>query len=57
MDRDNIRTGLKPLQDGLFKSGITPDDSDRFLAEGEITQETGKRWRAAPEVIVTVEEL
>jgi hypothetical protein len=63
MDADNIRSGLKSALDSLFcqrrnnGEGLTADDSDEFLEEGPITQETGRRWAAAPEVLLTVEEL
>lgn len=45
MDQANIWAGLKGTMDGLFKNAITPDDSDKYVTLGAITQTTGKQYR------------
>jgi hypothetical protein len=57
MDPANVIGGLKPVIDGLFVCGITPDDNSRWLQIGSVTIETGKQWRDRPEIVVTVEEV
>lgn len=57
MDPANVIGGLKPVIDGLFVRGITPDDSAKYLEIGSVRVESGKQWRDRPEIVVTVEEL
>lgn len=56
LDEDNARAGLKAIFDGLFKRGITPDDSPKWVTLGELTQQVGGEWRYAPEVEIIVKE-
>lgn len=54
LDEDNARAGLKACFDSLFKKAITPDDSTKWVKLGALTQETGGRWRYAPEIEIVV---
>lgn len=54
MDADNAISACKHTLDGLFNGQITPSDSLRWVRLGEVRQETGNRWRLAPEVVVTI---
>ena len=56
LDEDNARASLKAVFDGLFKNGITPDDSPKWVKLGTLTQEVGKRWKLKPEIEIVVEE-
>lgn len=56
LDPDNAVSCLKPLIDGIFREGVTPDDSARWIAHGAIVQERGKRWRGREEVEFVIEE-
>jgi len=56
LDEDNARASLKAVFDGLFKGGITPDDSPQWVKLGTLTQEVGKRWKLKPEIEIVVEE-
>ena len=38
LDPDNLIGSLKPVIDGLVKSGLIPDDTDEFVTLGEFTQ-------------------
>lgn len=57
IDGDNAIACCKPLIDGLFHKAVTPSDSGRWVTLGTVTQETGKKWKLAPEVVVTIEKL
>ncbi len=57
MDDDNLWAGFKPIRDALFKHRITPDDSPRWVTQGTLTQETGRRWVGREECVITVEEV
>ena len=54
MDQGNIWAGLKHVIDGIFKKALTPDDSEKWLRLGRIEQETGGKWRYAPEIEIVV---
>jgi hypothetical protein len=61
-DPDATLASVKPIVDALFcrdknGTGITPDDSDRYVEYGSISQETGARWRGCEEVEIRVESL
>jgi hypothetical protein len=56
MDQGNIWAGLKHVIDGIFKKALTPDDSEKWLRLGRIEQQTGGRWRYAPEIEIVVME-
>ena len=55
LDPDGIWAGLKPAIDGIFREGVTPDDSARWIRLGEITQETHNRWLGREEVEFVIE--
>lgn len=55
MDTCNIVGGLKPVLDGVFVKALTPDDTPKWLTLGQVAQETGKQWKGAEEVVLTVE--
>lgn len=57
MDTCNIVGGLKPLIDGVFVNGMTPDDTPKHLELGSVTQETNKRWKGAEEVEFVIEQM
>lgn len=57
MDIANIVSGAKGALDGIFKDGVTPDDSPRYLELGAVRQETGKRWKGKEEVSFAVYSL
>lgn len=62
MDDDGVISGLAPIRDALFGrtkagEGITPDDSTRWVTQGEIRQETGKRFVGKETVEVVVESI
>jgi hypothetical protein len=50
LDQDNAAASLKATMDGLFKEAITPDDAQKYVLLGTITQEVGKAWKLKPEV-------
>lgn len=54
MDQGNIWAGLKHVIDGIFKKALTPDDSEKWLRLGRIEQQTGGKWRYAPEIEIVV---
>ena len=54
VDQDNALASCKALLDGLFNGGITPSDSCEWVRYVDVRQETGTKWRQAPEVVVTV---
>lgn len=56
LDEDNARASLKAVFDGLFKGGITPDDSPQWVKLGTLTQEIAARWKAKPEIEIVVKE-
>lgn len=55
LDPDNIIGALKPSFDGIFREGVTPDDSARWIQLGEVTQEIDRRWRGREEVEFLIE--
>jgi hypothetical protein len=54
MDPDNVLSSAKPILDGLFNDAITPDDSANWVRYVGVSQETGKEWIGAEEVVVRV---
>lgn len=57
MDDWNIPGACKPLIDGLFVRGVTPDDGPRWVHLGGVRQETGKRWAGREECEFIIEAL
>jgi hypothetical protein len=45
LDDDNAVAALKPVRDALFKGRLAPDDSTRYVRNGEVRFITGARWR------------
>jgi len=57
IDQDNAIGGSKPLRDGIFNDGLTPDDSPKWVKLGGVEFEVGKQWKDRPEVIFIVEPI
>ena len=55
MDITNIVGGAKPLLDGIFVRGLTPDDGPKWVELGSVRQENGARYRGNEEVEFIVE--
>lgn len=45
---------LKAAEDGLVDAGIVPDDNEKFVVWGEVSQDCGKQWRYREEIQLTV---
>lgn len=56
IDPDGALSGCKALIDGLFNDAITPADSAQWVSYYPVKLETGKQWKARPEVVVIVEQ-
>lgn len=56
MDQLNIWAGLKYVLDGIFNKALTPNDSEKWLRLGRVEQQTGGKWKYAPEVEIVVRE-
>ena len=54
LDLDNLIASCKGAIDGLFNEAITPDDSETWVRSLRVAQETGKQWKGAEEVVVTI---
>lgn len=48
---------LKATEDGLVDAGIVPDDNEKYVVFGTVTQECGRQWRYREEVQVTIHVL
>ncbi len=59
VDADNASSSgaLKALLDGVVEAGLIADDSLLFCERGSVTQETNRKYKERPEVLVTVEEI
>lgn len=55
LDGDNLISGCKPIIDGIFKDGVTPDDSAKWVALQTPQQEIAARWKGLEHVLVTIE--
>jgi hypothetical protein len=59
MDRTNAIASLKAVEDALFNRrrlgwGIGWDDSEKWIKEQHVTQETDKNWKGREHVLVRV---
>jgi hypothetical protein len=56
MDEANIigSTTWAAMIDGIFKDGVTPDDSPRYIQWDRLIQVTGKEWARRPEVVLEI---
>jgi hypothetical protein len=50
LDGDNAVGGCKAMRDALFNQAITPNDSDRYVELGQVTQQVGPMWATLEEV-------
>jgi hypothetical protein len=55
MDQANLWGGLKSVMDGLFVRAITPDDSERWVELGSVSQSIGAEWKGREEVEFFIE--
>lgn len=54
MDLDNLLASCKGALDGLFNEAITPDDSETWVRSLRVAQETGRQWKGAEQLVVTI---
>lgn len=54
LDPDNAIAALRDIINALFVGRITPDDTSAWMELVVVRQETGKEWKAAPEVVFRV---
>jgi hypothetical protein len=58
MDTQNIvhSTTWAAMIDGIFRDGVTPDDSPAYVVWAEIVQQAGKGWARRPDVELDIYE-
>lgn len=57
LDQANLWSACKGLLDGVFVGALTPDDGERWVKLGSVTQESGKAWKLREECVLVVEPL